>query len=102
MTKKRYIITAECYDKRGKLLSYATNSYKKTHPIQKHFAELAGEPARIYLHAEILAILRAGQQPIHTLVIKNTNGYHSDPCPTCRKAIEAYGIKQLITTTART
>lgn len=102
MTKKRYIITAECYNRKGKLISFATNSYKKTHPIQKHFAELAGEPARIYLHAEILAILRAGQEPIHTIVITNTNGSHSDPCPTCRKAIEAYGIKQLMTVGKRT
>ena len=95
MTTKRYTIIAKCYNKQGRLISEATNSYKKTHPIQKHFAELAGEPKRIYLHAEILAILRAGDQPIHTISITNTNGKYADPCPVCLRAIQAYGIKRI-------
>ena len=95
MTTKRYTITAKCYNKQGRLISEATNNYRKTHPIQKHFAELAGEPKRIYLHAEILAILRAGSEKINSIVIQNTNGKRADPCPVCAKAIQAYGIKRI-------
>ena len=33
-TKKRYHILAKCYDRKGRLLSAAFNSYTKSHPLQ--------------------------------------------------------------------
>ena len=96
MTKKRYQILAKCYDSKNHLLSSAQNNYSKTHPVQAHFAHLANQSARIYLHAEILAILRAGDKKIHTITIQNLNGTLSNPCPVCMKAIQAYGIKRVI------
>ena len=98
MTKKRYSLKAETYDSHGRKLSEAYNSYSKTHPIQSHFAKLANQPARIFLHAEILAIIRAGERKIHTIKVINMNGKISAPCPVCMKAISAYGIKRVICT----
>jgi deoxycytidylate deaminase len=96
-TTKKYHIIATCYNKRGHILSTATNSYTKTHPIQAHFAALAKEPARIYLHAEILAILRAGDSQIHTISIQNLSSpIGAYPCKVCQKAIAAYGIKKVV------
>lgn len=95
--KTRYKITAQTYDSKNRLISTAQNSYSKTHPIQKHFAKLANQPERIYLHAEILAILRAGDKKISSIVITNhSSSTLPRPCPVCMKAIESYGIGKVV------
>jgi tRNA(Arg) A34 adenosine deaminase TadA len=90
MAKKRYLIKATCYDKRGRKLSQGVNSYTKTHPIQAYFAQRVGEPMKKYLHAEIAAIIKAGDTPIHTIEISHK------PCKICQEAIKAYGIKRVV------
>lgn len=97
MTIKRYQITCKAYDKRGRLISQATNSYTKTHPIQSHFASLVGEPYKKVLHAEIHALIRAGTKTVHTLKIQNKNGSSlPHPCKICMKAIEVYKVKRIV------
>lgn len=97
--KKRYLLRAETFSPSGKKISEAYNNYSKTHPIQAHFASIAGQPERKYLHAEILAIIRAGERKIHTIKVTNLNGKLSTPCPVCMAAIKAYGISRVITST---
>ena len=96
---KRYTIVAKCYDKKGKLLSTATNNYKKTHPLQQHFAKLAGEPYRDKLHAEILALIRAKDKKVHRITIERFDAEGKPalaaPCKTCTCAIEAFGVKYI-------
>lgn len=93
----KYLITAKCYDKRRRLISEATNSYTKTHPIQAYFAEKVGHPHRKYLHAEIAAIVKAGDRKIHRIEVSRRNKEgrqcNAEPCPICKEAIKAYGIK---------
>ena len=60
--RQKYDLVAKCYDKKGNLLSEAMNSYKKTHPLQAYFAEKVGLPDKVFLHAEIAAILKAGKK----------------------------------------
>lgn len=97
--KQRYTIVAHCFDKKGNLLSCATNSYDKTHPLQKYFAEKVGHNEKIYLHAEIAAILRAKDRPIHRLHVfrygANGETLLAKPCPVCTEAIKAFGIKEV-------
>jgi len=92
-------ITAICCSKNGNILSTATNSYTKSHPLQKYFAVKVGHPHQIYLHAEIAAILKAGKKKIHTIYIKRLNGEGkwdmAKPCPICQEAIKAFGIKKV-------
>lgn len=95
--KIRPVLTAYCYDKKGNLLSKATNNYNKTHPLQAYFASKVGHPARIYLHAEIAAIIKAGDKKIHKLTITRFNprthtALNAKPCPICQEAIKAFGI----------
>lgn len=99
MSDTRFKIQATCYDAKGRVLSKGRNQYNKTHPLQAHFAKLAGEPYKIYLHAEIAAILKAGGKKIHTIKVER---YTSDgcaanaqPCPICQLAIKAFGIKRI-------
>jgi len=102
--KTRPVLTARTFDKKGRLLSTATNSYNKSHPIQAYFAERVGHPARIYLHAEIAAIIKADDKKIHKLVItrfdpRTHKPLNAAPCPICREAIRAYGIQLVSYTT---
>jgi len=58
-----------------------------------------GQPLKIYLHAEIAAILKAGDKPIHRIEVLRTGkkGQHlnAKPCPICMAAIKAFGIKEV-------
>lgn len=100
--KKRFLIVAKCLDKKGKLLASATNTYTKSHPIQKHFAILANQPERDKLHAEISALLRAKDKSIRTIQVERYNADGSPalarPCPVCSAAIKAFGVRQIIYT----
>lgn len=98
MTK--HVVTACIYDKRGRLLSKAQNDYTRSHPVQASFARKAGMPARIYLHAEIAALvkLRAAHSPYRMVIDRvrkdGTPGL-AHPCPVCMAAIKHWGIEKL-------
>jgi tRNA(Arg) A34 adenosine deaminase TadA len=68
-----------------------------------YLAKMTGQNRfKIYLHAEVLAILRAGDRPIHTITIeryhKNGSPALAKPCKMCQLFIEMNGIKKVIHT----
>ena len=73
------------------------NSYTRTHPVQWAYARRAGRGNRIYIHAEIDAVLRSGGAD--TLVVirlnKHNNLVNSKPCPICRLFLEQNGVRKL-------
>lgn len=100
--KTRYKLNAFVITKNGHTLSRATNSYKKSHPIQKFFAEKVGQPEKIYLHAEIRAMIAASISDygiMHTLTVtrydKNSKYMDAKPCPICVEAAIFFGIKKI-------
>ncbi len=99
MAKKRYLILAKCYDRKGKLLSAAFNSYTKTHPLQAYFARKVGHPHCECLHAEIHAILKCKGKQIYRITTEryDSNGLpaNAKPCPICTEAIRAFGITKV-------
>ena len=62
-------ISAFVYDKRGRLLSTGQNSYVKTHPLQAKAAREVGEPHRIFLHAEVAALLKCDWGKAHRMFV---------------------------------
>lgn len=91
-------VTASCFDRRGRLLSVASNSYSKTHPLQKKYAARSGNADREYLHAELAALIKAVKRgkPYRLVVVRvGKNGQHmfSKPCDCCVQAIAAFGVK---------
>lgn len=96
-SKTRYKIIAKTFDKRGRLISQATNRYDKTHPLQAKYAMIAGEPYRIYLHAEINAIIKAKSKEIHKIKVElyDSSGKPklAKPCKVCHEFIKSHGIK---------
>lgn len=99
--RRKYRVVAVALDKKGRVLSMRANDYKCTHPLQKYFAEQAGSPESIFLHAEI-ATLIAAKKEVHTLLVARVdskgNPVSAKPCPICSKAIEAFGVKNVIHT----
>lgn len=100
---KRQAITAMIYDKRGRVLSVGQNSYVKTHPEMKKYAQQVGEPYKEYLHAEIAAILKcADLKKAHKISVFRFNADGkpalAKPCKICQGAIEAAGIKVVVHT----
>lgn len=96
--KTRYVITASCFDKKGRLISTGQNDYKKSSTFMKRWAELAGEPYKIYWHSECRAIYRALKQgkDIHSIVVtrydSKGNFRNAKPCKTCMACIRFFNI----------
>jgi tRNA(Arg) A34 adenosine deaminase TadA len=98
MTTKRFSVTAIIYDKKGNVLSVGKNSYVKTHPLQAHYARRAGEPYKVFLHAEIHAITRcADLDKAHRIAIfryrEDGSPAKAEPCKICAQAIAKTNIK---------
>lgn len=96
----RYDITAVIRDRRGRVLSIGKNSYVKTHPKMAWHARRVGEPERIYLHAEVDAILRCRElDRAHTISISRVSRHGqpalAKPCAACMNAIHAAGIPHI-------
>ena len=104
--KTRYEINATVTTKHGTTLASCWNSYKKTHPLQKFFAEKVGKPHNIYLHAEVRALIIASIQTYgtpYTLTVKrvdrNNKLMDAKPCEICVEAAIFFGIKKINYTT---
>lgn len=95
---KKHAITAIIYDKRGNVLSIGNNSYVKTHPLQAKFAKQVGEGYKVFLHAEIHAIVRCiNIEQAHRIAIFRYNeaglAVLAKPCKICQAAIKQTKIK---------
>lgn len=93
-------LTAVIYDKRNRILSIGQNSYIKTHPYQAKLANKMGVPCRLFLHAEIAAIIRCKDlQKAHRIFIsrftKDNKPAMAKPCSVCMEAIKQAGIKHI-------
>ena len=100
MASARQDITALIYDKRGRLISVGRNSYTKTHPLQARCAAHVGLEHKIYLHAEVDALVKFKDwSKAHKIVItrydKAGNPVNAKPCPVCQRAIAQAGIKEV-------
>lgn len=94
----KHVITATITDKAGKVLAHAQNNYVRTHPIQAFFAASVGEPSRIFLHAEIAALIRLKKtdKPYKIKIEryrKDGSSGLAAPCPVCQAAIKHWNIK---------
>ena len=99
-------LAAICVDKKGKVLGRGVNSYTRTHPLQKHFAILAGMPEeKMFIHAELSAILRCRDKEINTIYVaralKDGNISLAKPCAACVQALKAFGVEKVVYTISK-
>lgn len=104
--RKRYQITATCYDKRGRVISTGINEYDKSNTWQKELSLACGlSEERIYVHSEVAALIEARnlRKEPHTMKVERFdyagNPKLAFPCITCQLAIKLSGIKRVIFTT---
>lgn len=98
--RQKQDITAIIYDKKGKVLSVGKNSYVKTHPKQARHANKVGLPEKVFLHAEMDAIIRCrnlnkAHRILVTRITRNGKYGNAKPCPVCSSAIKEAGIKNV-------
>jgi tRNA(Arg) A34 adenosine deaminase TadA len=96
-------VTCFVYDKKGNLLSIGRNSYVKTHPVQAKAAQAVGQAQRIFLHAEIHALvqLEDWKKAYRIEVVRygaSGDALMAKPCPVCMHVIKQTGIKKVIHT----
>lgn len=91
-------VVAIVTDRRNRILSIGMNSYTKTHPRQFYYAEKAGNRRKIFLHAEIDALIKCRHKPSKIFVARinsKGDGVMSRPCEVCQLAIKDMGIKEV-------
>lgn len=88
--------------KKSKVISSAVNLEKKTHPWQACLARQVGLHQKIYLHAEVHALIKA-KEDVDTIVVARVNNQgklrNAQPCPICSLALEQAGINNIYYTT---
>jgi hypothetical protein len=104
--KKRYVIVASSYDKRGRLIHSCTNSYTDSSSIMRYYAFKAGYPKRVYNHAEVIclyhSIVRMKQKVDKLLVMRYDsfgNLKNAEPCDVCKLCIDDFGIRTVLYST---
>lgn len=103
MSKVYHCLTAVIYDKRGRVLSVGKNSYTKTHPLMYHIGTKVGLPEKVFLHAEVDAIIKCPDlTQAHTIKVFRTSKQgaylNAKPCPICQEAIRQTPIKHILHT----
>ena len=80
--------------KKRRIVSIGYNSYIKTHPLQAKYASIVNEPQRIYLHAEIAAIINSAVKIDSLFVYRIKNGVlqNAKPCDACQTLIQELRI----------
>lgn len=91
-------ISAIIYDKRGRILSIGKNSYVKTHPLQAKHARACNEEHKLFLHAEIHAIVKCkdldkAHRIVVTRFLQDGTPALAKPCKICQDAIKSTPIK---------
>jgi len=88
--------------KKNNIIAEATNLEKKTHPIQARWEQRAGLHEKIYLHAEIAALVKC-RDDADTIIVARINSEgklrNAKPCPVCAMALEEAGIRNVHYTT---
>lgn len=81
-------------DKRGRIISEAANSYDCSHPKQARLAKRAGLGDKVFLHAEMCAIIRSRGKGVNLYVARvdsKGNPVLAEPCKICYLGIEEHG-----------
>lgn len=90
-------VSAFVYDKRGRLLSSGQNSYVKTHPFQARIAAEVGEPHKVFLHAEVAALLKCDWSKAYRILVtrygRSGRPLLAKPCKVCHQIIGMTNIK---------
>lgn len=102
LANRKQRICAIVTDKRDRILSIGCNSYSKTHPKMFYYCEVTNQQHKIFLHAELDAIIKVKNGIPETMYIarvdKQGNPLPCHPCSICNLALKDAKIKTVIHT----
>ena len=87
-----------------KVITQGVNQDTKSHPFQARLADMVGLSEKIYLHAEISALIKC-KSDADTIVVARLGGHsgyelrNAKPCPICSLALKEAGIEHIYYTT---
>jgi tRNA(Arg) A34 adenosine deaminase TadA len=88
--------------KKSKVIATAVNLETKSHPWQAKLAKRVGLCEKIFLHAEISALIKA-KEDVDTIIVARVNKQNklrmAKPCPICSLALEQAGVSNIYYTT---
>lgn len=94
---RKVLVRATSYDRRGRIIATATNSYTKSHTFQAKISKMVGCPEKIFLHAEILCLLKSRGRKIHKVFVERYdymgNPKNAAPCSGCQLALKLAKVK---------
>lgn len=83
---------------KNRVVTTATNLERKSHPLQAKFAERVGLKEKIFLHAEIAALVKCREE-CDTIIVARVNSQNklrnSRPCPICSLALKQAGVSKV-------
>ena len=85
---------------KNKVITQGVNQDTKSHPFQAKLADMVGLSEKIYLHAEISALVKCKSEA-DTIVVARLGGHNGDelrnakPCKICELALREAGIKNV-------
>ncbi len=85
---------------KNKVITTATNHDCKSHPLQAKWAERVGLSEKIYLHAEMSAMIKA-RDDADKIVVVRLGGFsghelrQSRPCPICEAYLKHSGVNHI-------
>jgi deoxycytidylate deaminase len=85
-------------DKRGRIVSSASNSYTKTSTVMAKAAKRVGLECKVFCHAEQLALVRSkgkGYKIYVARVLSDGSVGNSEPCPVCALLLSESHIKEV-------
>lgn len=86
--------------RKNKVIATAANHDCKSHPLQAKWAERVGLNEKIYLHAEMSAMIKAREEADKIVVVR-LGGHSGDelrqarPCPICEAYLRHSNIKHV-------
>jgi deoxycytidylate deaminase len=95
---KRFFVAAATIDSNGKIIAIRLNSYMKTHPMMARYALNLDKQYKVYLHAEIAALVASNRKATDIFVARMTRDRkfaYAKPCYICEMAIREAGIKRI-------
>ena len=83
-----------------KVVAKGVNKETKSHPLQARLADIVGLGEKIYLHAEISALV-SNRSDCDTIIVARLGGHSGEelrnakPCKICSLALESEGIEHI-------
>lgn len=97
---EKFKVASFIVNKKGHVVSVGYNSITKTHPLQAKYATMSNRPMKVYLHAEIGALVKCRDSAPDTLYVarvwKDGTPSLAKPCKLCSLAIKESGVKRVV------